>query len=479
MATLTHNFDHLFGKIPASIKGIDTRIQRAFFATPNRIDEYMEQPLLANYKSMFDKTKSNYSQYEAARAVASMYYTDPATFDAIMKNTMKATQPNRDKRPFELVLDFEESGNSEKILDDLNRVFVAKGNRIYKRAKTFIRNTLMEGQTFYRAIVQGDEIVELRKIKGPRSGFQIYGPILHRDGRNYFVQKEVSSDKVVNVFFDWEVIPFYWNYDDEVGAGMPLGCVSRQAGNFEQKGATALKTARLTRAWPKKYYHYENMPVAQFQELVAMHKKQKQALSMEDELVTDEHTMSTPQSLDLTSNALFQIDDIKYHQTEKMRGLLLPRAFYSGEGERYPNRAVMDVYYDEWVTSTVAAVEEMATGDYEDSGILKFVDLQLTLKGMRWWNTPVTLEWASKHRMDGDENTSLDKSFDAGILSPQTYLSYKHNLDAEAELERILEFREMRKSILGDDEFTALTGDRQRSPEKLTNDEGEEDVEDE
>ena len=470
----------LFRKISADRRSTDAAITRGkLLDSPKSSEpEFMQLPLIVQAMNSLFGFESITDNYSAARESAKMFFGDPAAFGAIIKNVSKATAPNKEKRPFEINTDAI-GADADLVYDTLHNVFQQRGMMIYKRSKNFARDMLMEGQAFYRLTVDGDLLATMKKVKGPRSGFEILGPIDDKDGKPWFIQREKASKKIVNVFYEWEIVPFYWNFDEETGTGMPLAMAAGQPYGRQKTGSDALKVARLTRAFPKKVFKYDpELKREKFLQAVAAYKEQRGDMSIEDDAFSDEHTQANIDILDLSSPSLYQIDDIKYHETDKMRALGLARPFYDGEGAPYPNRAVLDILYDEWVSNMIGAIEEAVTGEYEASGILKVVNLQLALMGRTHWASPVTLEWPYKGRVTKEQSDALDSSFDRAELSPQTYLMLKHNVDAEAELERIAKWRELRQEVLGDDdsssELARMKKARQQSEEPANPSEADE-----
>lgn len=411
--------------------------------------EFMMSPLLHAVNNLLG-IKQPADHYTSVNQSARQFFTDPATHDAIMRTAMKATQANRNKRPFEISIDAEEVPDSEFVYDVLHNVFEALG--IYKRSTAFARDLLMEGQTFYRVFVDRDRLVGLKKIKGPRSGFRIEGPVMDDSGEKWYLQFEAASGKLVNIFYEWEVIPFFWNPDEEMGLGTPMTIASFSAHDRQKTGADSLRVARLTRAFPKKFFKYDaTLTRERFLQAVNNYKEDHDNLSLEDDAFSDEHTQADVKILDLSSPALYQIGDIEYHERDKKNALMLPFPFYDGGGQTTLNRSVIEVYYQEWVSNSIAAVEDALEGDFETSGLRKIIDLQLALIGKRYWNTPVSLEWTNKQRLTKEEADALDSSFDRVEISPITYLYLKHNIDAEKQLAETAKYNELKRDILGED----------------------------
>jgi len=473
---LSDSLRTIFPKILPSVKKADRKIARTTTSKPTDYKEFMFPPLVGGAYHSLLSDKSPFDQFSASREGWRLYFTDPDVTDAIRKNVLKSTQPNKNGHPFEISVDSESVADSDFIYDVMHNVFSSTDVNIYRRASQFAKNMLIEGQSFYRVQIENDRIVGLRKIRGPRSGFKISGPVVDNDGREWFAQIEAASGKIVNVFHGWEVIRFLWDYDDELDCGVPLPVSISLSQSREEKGAEMLKVARHARAWPKKVFEYDGMTEEQFVAAVRAYEESRRNISMEDEAFTDDHTQAKARVLDLSSPSLYQIDDIKFHKNKKMRGLLIPRAFLSAEEAPYPARAVLDVYYDEWVNSTIAAIEQALTGDFEHSGIKKIINLQLILLGRQHWNVPISLEWTSKNRVLKEEAEALDVSEDRGFLSPQTYLSLKHNLDFELELERTAANKKKMQEILGNDDFGAMARGRSNgkdiaNPDEVVDDE--------
>lgn len=482
MAIDLRNFGlaNLLMKLPSVQKQVDARIERArkdagTEKVSSELEEYLFKPLMSEVRAAMGSDKPM-SQYEAANFSWKVYSTDGRIKAAIKEIVKKATQNNENKRPFEIDVKVESQREKDEIWQIIHDVFASRNVGVYKRAKTFARNALLEGDTYYRAIVDLalNRMVELRKIKGPRSGFVIER-VKSSDQRlnGGYAQIERDSRRVVNYFFPGEVMRVTYDEDDELDKGTPIAMAAKKFCDREEKAAKAITLARWVRSWVRLFYKLEAKSsddfVKQVKEII---KIQKQYGG--DEAFSPVYSTGEVKPINEFSPALTNIRDIEYHQAAMFDTMETPRALYSSGAKDVPNRSVMDVLYDEWLTGTVTNVEEMLTGD-ESSGILSLVELQLNLIGKTSKFTPVGLIWPSKKKTSESEVKALELGFKAGDLSRTTFYAQLLNVDWETEMERRTQEEKLIAKMAKEREhILAKSGDNS----KTIDDDSETDVDD-
>lgn len=446
--TLKTNISNLIGKVFPQTKRADEKIGKAQAANdaqtsyPSmRPPEWMFPPVLQNY-FQDEKGYAQYAKYEAVRKSAEMYYTDGRVQAAINKLALKATQKNSAGRPFDISIGTESKRENEQLEKEFDAVMSSKDVSIYRRSKNFARDLCIEGRPLYRNIVDvgAQRIVAIKKIKGPRSGFVVAGPLLSDDKRinGGYVQIEKDSGKIVNFFFGWEVLEFRWNYDEELGTGVPLTIAAKKHFDRTNESEKFVFMARKSRAWKRLVHELEGITTPdQLKQWHQVYQEINQSRGSDDPF-SDIYSNAKVHSLDESSPSLWNINDIEHHEGGLFDANQTPRALYSAGAKDVPNRSVMDVLYDEWVASYVATVEEALTGSALDDGILSLLELQFNLMGRSSVITPVSLIWPSKSRVTDDEISALEKGYNTGRLSETTYFARLLAVDWKEEQEKRL-----------------------------------------
>ncbi len=441
------NIGKWLAKIPALIRRTDDSVKKVQQqdAPPAGRDagrsEFMEPPIyqLRPLEPM--------THYEAARFSSKMFATDGRVRAAINKLAFKGTQSNSNRRPFEIDVQVESNRDKEKIWETLHETF--RKLNIYRRARRFGIAGVCEGEAFYRVIfdMAQQRLVGLKKIPGPRSGFEIYGPSPKPEDRGAYIQIEKSTGRIVNVFLNIEIVPFYWEMDEEMERGTPIGIAARRAFEKVTENEDHLSIARRSRSFKRLKRKLSASTTEQFTEQVnaleTIRRNQGSDEPFSDVYYNQEGDVST---LDESSPSLWNINDVLHHQGVLFDAMQTPRALYAAGGKDIPNRSVMDVLYDEWISSYVAALEDMLTGESDPLGIngeglLKLLELALNLIGKTSRFTPVNLIWPSKSRVTDDEVTALKNGYDSGQLSNTTYFSRLLAVDWESEQENIMRER--------------------------------------
>ena len=439
-------FDDMLRKIPAALKQTDARVTQAQQqgerpAARVGFQEYLSAPW------MMPKPVEPMSHYDAARFCWNAYATDGRFHAAINKTAFKATQPNANRRPFEIEVQLDAANEKEQMWEALHNVFNALS--VYRRVRSMVTAGLVEGESYYRMVVdrEAGRVVALKKIKGPRSGFEIYGPIDNPEFPQYYGMymqvNKGAANQPVNLFYNWEVLPIYWNFDEEMERAAPLGLATKSSYLNTTDTENYITIARRWRSGKRLVHNVGAVAVTddQFRERVqAIKALQQSAGKMEpfsDLYVNAEGGVTT---LDETSASLWNINDIQHHQGVYFDGLQTPRALYSAGSKDVPNRSVMDVIYDEWLSSYVAAAEDMLTGDVDPRGIhgdglLKLVELQLNLLGKTSRLVPVAFTWPSKSRLTAEELKAWVELRKTGKLSDTTYFAKLGKVDLESEME--------------------------------------------
>lgn len=465
------NFGDMLRKIPAAIKQTDAKITQAQNQgerAPSRagFQEYLSAPWVT------PKPVEPMSHYDAARFCWKAYATDGRFHAAINKTAFKATQPNANRRPFEIEVQLNSVSEKEQTWETLHNIFNALS--IYRRVRSMVTAGLVEGESYYRMVIdrESGRVVALKKIKGPRSGFEIYGPIDDPKFPQYYgMYMQINKDAAnqpVNLFYNWEVLPIYWNFDEEMERATPLGLATKASYLNTTDTENYITIARRWRSGKRLVHNVGAVAVTddQFRERVqAIKALQQSAGKMEpfsDLYVNAEGGVTT---LDETSASLWNINDIQHHQGVYFDGLQTPRALYSAGSKDVPNRSVMDVIYDEWLSSYVTAAEDMLTGDADPRGIhgdglLKLVELQLNLLGKTSRLVPVAFTWPSKSRLTAEEVKALEMAYKSGHLSNTTYFSKLLKADWESEKE--MQFREQKFLLDNEIELAKLQKERDR-----------------
>lgn len=458
----------LLAKIPAFFKRMDARIKTAQSqdeANAAVKSQYVDVPDYLDAPYFIDGPKYPKQRHsEAALEAWCMYATDGRVQAAINKLAFKATQPNSNRRPFEIEVQLDDLKAKDEVWQILHDSF--KRLNIYRRARQFAVAALVEGEAFYRVILQKDQrIVGLKRIKGPRFGFEVRGPYEDENDNGFFIQIHKPSGKIVNYFKNFEVIPFYWNYDDEADCGTPLTIAAKKSFDYVVSDEDDLRLARGSRSFKrlKRKISAKNPEdfKTQVDRLEMMRRQQGRDERLSDVYYNEGGDVGT---LDESSPSLWNIGDVKHHEGILFDGLQTPRALYAAGGKDVPNRSVMDVIYDEWLSSYVAAAEDMIAGDADPmgihgEGIMKLLELHLNLQNRTSRMTPVSLVWPSKSRVTDDEVAALKNGYDTGQLSNTTYFSRLLAVDWESEQEQI--FREKKVLLEQEIELAKLRKERE------------------
>lgn len=473
------NFGNMLRKIPAALKRTDAKVARAQQQGEGKplahsgSQEFIDAPYTRQATISGPMT-----HYEGARFCWQAYGSDGRFQAAINKLAFKATQPNNNRRPFEIEVQVESASEKQEIWATLHDVFGALS--LYRRLRSMAIAALVEGESYYRMTVDAgsNRIVGLKKIKGARSGFEIFGPIDNPAFPQYhgmYLQvNKAAANQPVNLFYNWEVLPLYWNFDEEIERGTPLGISTKAAYLNTTDDERYLTIARRWRSGKRLVHSVGDVALSSDQFIANVNViKEMQARAGKDEPFSDLYVTKDGdvKTLDETSASLWNISDLKHHEGVYFDGLQTPRALYSAGSKDVPNRSVMDVIYDEWIASYVAAAEDMLTGDADPSGIhgdglLKLVELQLNLLGKTSRITPVNFIWPSKARLTAEEVKALELAYKSGHLSETTYFSKLLKIDFETEME--MKLREQKFLLKHEKEMEKLRQERERLRSKST-----------
>ena len=377
------------------------------------------------------------SEVESNKASYNSFLFDGRVRSAVTKIAEKACFRPDGIRPFKIKVQRfgERQPRVEKTLD----LFFDRIG-IYTDIECYLRSALLEGTSYYRVILsETREILGLEKIKVTKPLTRIIklgDDIEEEDFRGGYLVWDVSSQKPVGVYYWWELIPFSWNYDDELGRGVPLIGLYKKHIERLDRSERSLAIARWTRSFKRLAFKVRADTPDQFREFIRVHEELKKRYGGDEEIFSDVYTTDDVKSLDESSAALWNIDDVQYLEKNIIDGLGVPHALYGSGGKEVPNRAVLDVIYNEWLMSQIMNAHQTLTGKPFYSGLLALVTLFMLLKGRHPEFTKVKLVWPAKHLLDDVQLKALLEAYDRGLLSKETFLRYLLKLDYEDELMR-------------------------------------------
>lgn len=377
---------------------------------------------------------------EAAANSWNAFLFDPRVRSAVIKISEKTAYKPDGVRPFKVrVTKFgERLPRIEKHIDNL---FLRLG--IYSRVDQFIRKALLDGSAYYRVFLDDSlQVAGLKKISLKNNRMLIKLPEDFEESQfaNGYVLIDKVTQRPINVFYWWEVIPFHWNYDEDMGCGIPLVGLYKKHVERLDKSERSIAIARWTRSFRRLAFKIKAETPEQFEQFVRIHEEMRKNHG-DEEIFSDVYATDDVKTLDESSAALWNIDDIEHLQKSLVDGLGVPRPLYGSGGKEVPNRAVLDVIYNEWLQSQIQNAHQTVTGEHFYSGVLAVITLDFLLNGRHPDFTRPFVVWPNKHILGDVELQAINDAYDRGMLSKETYLNLSLKVDWEEEKKKLEEDR--------------------------------------
>lgn len=374
----------------------------------------------------------DHKRYRVAQDAWKMFFEDDRVRTGTRINTELITQRGHDGKPFYVSVVLDNQNEAEELQAEIDETFKRLG--VYEDVDGLMRATFTEGSRYQRIIYEVDRrgmpqrVVGWKPIPSVRKDFMVVGPVSSEDPRinGGYLHYSLLDKRATNFFFRWEVCPFHWDYDIDTGCGIPLTSSGRT--NFERlfQVERSVAQARKARGYNRLGFSIEAANMAEFEKVMAKMEEQRQNLGADD-LFSDVYVKGDVKTLSEGSSTIFNIGDIKHHQSKLQDSLLVPKGLYPSGGENV-NRAVLQVQHENWINGVIHDGELVL-----EAGLLPLISAIFMPLGRTLEFTPVIFNWPPKHLIDPQYVQALREARKTGEISRQTYLQLAFKTSRERE----------------------------------------------
>lgn len=400
-------------------------IEKAFKSVPQKSAEN-----LYDFENKFlSALNQQTSDYDAVAFAHRAYNDDDRVRSAIDKIVSKATQQNYNGNCFEVTVTGQKrfAGYAEESINNL--IVQLRLNRL---SKPILKKTLLSGSKYYQIIFDENltGIKRLHPLPGLEKGFSMHKVFNENDEHVGYHLIHRSKIKKPIYFEWWQIVPFHWNWDDESDTGLPLHSSAQINFNRLEKMEQGISISRWRSAFRRLVYEFSGASMSDFDDLVARTKAANRIQGRDGALFGDIYTSGKVQSVDQSSQAQSQIQDIEYTENKLRVSGRVPRGIFA-DGGKGVNRAVLGVQVAEWISSDIKEAEAVL-----EDGFTVLFTIQMMLDGLHDpTKRQVTFSWPYKHIPNSEILNAATSGRTRGDISGHTFAKLiGSNWDHEQEL---------------------------------------------